>query len=111
MTVVGAYIELKPWETAPLNHQSLWAEGEVHEKTDEGIDVTWWDEFPPGAQVYVEWNPRVYAIWEEEDVEHGTETEPAGQDDPEEPDEGSGSSGEGAGEESVARPEEPDSSE
>lgn len=89
MTTVGAYIELKPWETAPLHSLSCWAEGELEGKTLDGIEVTWWDSYPEGAQVYIEWNPRVYAVWEEENEgSNGVEVGGTGEDDAQESDEG-----------------------
>lgn len=65
MSIVSAYVDLPKGENAPMHSFSCWAEGELNSQTPEGLDVTWGDTFPEGAQVYVEWTPRVFAVWEE----------------------------------------------
>lgn len=109
MSNVGAYIDLPKWESAPMHGFSCWAEGELNSKGSEGLDVTWWDSFPEGSQVYVEWTPRVYAVWEEEEIENGNgdETESAGPNPDEEVDEEPGQPGDFVGEAPAAGPEEP----
>ena len=54
MINVGAYIDLPKWESAPITEQNLWGEGELNSQGPEGLDVSWWDEVPEGAQVYIE---------------------------------------------------------
>lgn len=83
MSNVSAYVDLPKGESAPLHSLSCWAEGELNSTGPEGLDVTWWDAHPEGAQVYIEWTPRVYAVWEEEEIEdeHGIEVEQSGQGD------------------------------
>lgn len=69
MTTVGAYIELKPGEDPPLHSFSLWTELDFYNKTSEGLEVSWEQlegEVPENAQVYLAWEPRVYAVWEED---------------------------------------------
>lgn len=70
MSIVSAYTDLPKGESAPLHSLSCWAEGELNSTGPEGLDVTWWDTYPEGAQVYIEWTPRVYAVWEEEEIEN-----------------------------------------
>lgn len=113
MSIVSAYTDLPKGESAPITEQNLWGEGELNSQGPEGLDVSWWDSIPDNAQVYVEWAPRVYAVWEEEEIEdgHGTESEQPGQGDSEEADGGTGQGGEGAGEGSEERPEEPEPAE
>lgn len=62
------------------------------------------DDPPAHARVYLNWEPRVVAIWEEEnkDESDGTEVEHTGPQDSEEPDLGGGEAGSGVGEEPTA---------
>lgn len=69
MSIVGAYVDLPKGENVPLNSFSRWSEGELNSRGPEGLDVTWNGQYPEGAQVYVEWTPRVYAVWPEETEE------------------------------------------
>lgn len=68
MSIVGAYIELKPGEDPPFHSFSCWMEADFHGKTPNGLEVSWEpreNEIPASAQVYLAWEPRVYAVWEE----------------------------------------------
>lgn len=113
MSIVSAYVDLPKGEGAPMYSLSCWAEGELNATWPEGLDVTWWDAVPESAQVYIEWTPRVFAVWEEEEIgdEHGTEVEQPGSGNAEEVDGGVGQGGEGAGEGSGTGSEEPVSAE
>ena len=65
MSIVGAYLELPPGENPPWHSFSCWEEGEYYGKTPDGLDVVNWSgEYPDTAQVYLTWEPRVYAVWE-----------------------------------------------
>lgn len=110
MSNVGAYIDLPKWESAPITEQNLWGEGELNSQGPEGLDVSWWDSVPDNAQVYIEWTPRVFAVWEEEEIEDGdgNEAESAGPNPDEEVDEEPGQPGDFAGEATGSGPEEPE---
>lgn len=109
MSTVGAYIELRPGENPPFHSFSCWVEADFLEKTSEGLEVSWEpreEEVPASAQVYLAWEPRVYAVWnDEEEIEHGEDGEDADGSDverrdeevPAEPDLGAGEGGEGDG--------------
>ncbi len=77
MSNVGAYIELNPGEGLPLDSSHWWAEAAYLGKTPEGLQVSWdptSPEPPENAQVYLVWEPRVYAVWEGvTETEHGGE--------------------------------------
>lgn len=110
MINVGAYIDLPKWESTPLHEGTRWVKGSINTQSSEGLEVTWAGEPPEGAQVYVEWTPRVFAVWEEEEIEDddGTETESAGSEPVEELDAEPGQPGDLAGEEPGSGPEEPE---
>lgn len=111
MSTVGAYIELKPGDTRPDWDYDNIQEGYFYEKTPEGLDVYFTgeetEEGPPdSAQVYLYWEPRVYAVWnDEEGIENGEDREDADGSDveqrdeevPAQPDLGAGEGGEGDG--------------
>lgn len=108
MSVVGAYIELKPGETPPEGEPFLVQEMEFLEKTSEGIVVaSGYPEPPEGAQYYLYWVPKVIATWveEQEEIENGEAGEDADGSDveqrdeevPAEPDLGVGEGGAGDG--------------
>lgn len=101
MSNVSAYVDLPKGEFAPITENHNWAEGELETQGPDGLEVTWWDAHPEGAQVYIEWNPRVFAVWEEEkkDQSDGTEVEHTGSQGSEEPGNGSGEADGGVGEE------------
>ena len=109
MSNVGAYIDLPKWENAPLHDFSHWEKGDINTRGPEGLEVTWEENVPKGAQVYIEWTPRVYAVWEEEEIENGNgnETESAGPNPDEEVDEEPGQPSDLTGEAPAAGPEEP----
>ena len=74
MTTVGAYIELDKGEDPPWHSSSAWQEGEYHGKTPEGIDVVNWSgEYPDTAQIYLVWEPRVYAMWDADEEKQNAE--------------------------------------
>lgn len=78
MSTVGAYIELRPGQAPPLHADSRWQEGDLLEKTPEGLEVFWGDrggEVPGNAQVYLAWAPIVYAVWEAPEEEEPREIE------------------------------------
>lgn len=93
MSNVSAYLDLPKGEFAPITGDHHWAEGELETQGPDGLEVTWMDAYPEGAQVYIEWSPRVFAVWDKEDEQHGTEVEPAGSQGLEEPDSGVGTGG------------------
>ena len=43
--------------------------GENSGKITDGLSVSWWDDVPEGAQVYIEWVPLVLAVWEEQGLQ------------------------------------------
>lgn len=105
MSIVGAYVELSPGEAPPLHPNSCWAEADFYGKTTDGLEVSWEPregEIPANAQVYLAWEPRVYAVWEEEEIENGEDGDheddsfsgPGGEEVAPESDEGSGPIGE-----------------
>ena len=110
MSNVGAYIDLPKWESTPLHEGTRWVKGSINTQSSEGLEVTWEGDFPEGTQVYIEWTPRVFAVWEEEEIEDGdgNEAESAGPNPDEEVDEELGQPGDLAGEASGAGPEEPE---
>lgn len=69
MSKVETYIDLPKGESTPITEQKLWAEGELNYQTPDGLSVSWWDDVPEGAQVYIEWVPRVFAVWEEQGLQ------------------------------------------
>ena len=91
MSTVGAYVELKPGEDPPFHSFSCWMEAGFHGKTPNGLEVSWdprEDEIPASAQVYLAWEPRVYAVWNnEEEIENGENGEDADGSDVEQRDE------------------------
>ena len=91
MSTVGVYIELKPGEDPPFHSFSCWMEADFHGKTPNGLEVSWdprEDEIPASAQVYLAWEPRVYAVWNnEEEIENGENGEDADGSDVEQRDE------------------------
>lgn len=105
MSIVSAYVDLPKWDTLPGPDSAFIAEGDIFTRTEDGLDVSWLEGDPPnGAQVYVEWTPRVYAVWEEEDEsgegrEDSDGSNPVERDEEvsAEPDLGSGEGGEGYG--------------
>lgn len=108
MSIVGAYIELRPGEDPPFHSFSCWVEADFHGKTSERLEVSWEpreEEIPANAQVYLAWEPRVYAVWNEEEIENGEDREDTDGSDVEQRDEevpaesdlGTGEGGEGDG--------------
>lgn len=79
MSTIGAYIELRPGEDPPFHSFSCWMEADFHGKTPNGLEVSWEpreDEIPASAQIYLAWEPRVYAVWnDEEEIEDGEDGE------------------------------------
>lgn len=75
-TTVSAFIELTPGETPPWHSFSVWEEAEFEQKTSAGLEVcNWSGDYPSSAQVYLVWEPRVYAVWDasEEKNAEGTD--------------------------------------
>lgn len=105
MGIVSAYIELPPGPRLEVDPNNLSVEGFYIRKGEEGLHVEWRGDDPPAhARVYLNWEPRVVAIWEEEkkDESDGAEVEHAGSQDSEEPGVGSGEAGSGVGDEPTA---------
>lgn len=105
MSIVGAYIELRPGETPPDGYYDNIQEGYYQGRTPEGLDVYFMGEDtgegpPADAQVYLLWEPRVVAVWnDEEEIENGEDREDADGSDVEQRDEEvPAESDEGAGE-------------
>jgi len=63
----GAFIELPKGESPPFHSLSRCEEGTYREFSPEGLEVSWPDdsEIPNSAQVYLTWEPKVYAVWED----------------------------------------------
>lgn len=82
--IIGAFIELPPGEEPPFHSFSRWEEGEFVSRSPEGLTVKWEEYHEPpevGVQVYLAWQPVVYAVWEEEDEgSNGTEAGITGED-------------------------------
>ena len=95
MSIVSAYTDLSKGDKVPLHSFSRCAEGRLNSSGSEGLDVTWEDSFPEDASVYIEWTPRVFAVWEEpmEDP-RGIEIEQPGPGPVPEPDLSAGEGGE-----------------
>lgn len=67
MSIVTAYTELLPGQAPPLHLESRWEEGEYRDRSSAGLEVVNWSgEYPADAVVYLVWEPRVYAVWEDE---------------------------------------------
>lgn len=109
MRVVTAYVDLPKGELPPYDGGQPVQWGEYVGNTPEGLQVEWGVEPPEASQVYLYWEPRVVAIWDEEEIEdeYGIEVEQSGQGDSEEADGGTGQGGEGAGEGQAPSPEKP----
>lgn len=111
MSIVTAYTELLPGQAPPFHSESRWEEGEYRDKSSAGLEVVNWSgEYPADAVVYLVWEPRVYAVWEEEDNdEDGQDPDgsyPVERDEavPAEPDERLGEGGSGDGDVPPAEP-------
>lgn len=105
MSIVSAYTEINKLSDIQWGEDDPYLDGDYLGKSDEGLEVNWGGSEPPNnAQVYLYWEPRVVAIWEEEkkDESDGTEVEHTGSQDSEEPGVGSGEAGSGVGEEPPA---------
>lgn len=105
MSIVSAYTEVDRFAEFYWRVDKSSVTGEFNGKSDAGLEVTWKGSEPPeNAQVYLYWEPRVVAIWEEEkkDESDGTEVEHTGSQGSEEPGVGSGEAGSGVGEEPTA---------
>lgn len=72
-----AYVELLPGESPPWHSLSCWEEGTYQGKSESGLEVSWPDdsEIPNSSQIYLVWEPKVYAVWEEENDEESNGTE------------------------------------
>lgn len=110
MSIVSAYVELPLGDNIHQGDHDNIQEGYFYGKTSEGLDVYFLGaeegEGPPdSAQVYLVWEPRVYALWNDEGEENGEDREdadgsnPVERDEavPTEPDLGTGEGGEGNG--------------
>ena len=105
MSIVSVYTEVDRFAKRAGWGENPYVTGQYQDKTDSGLEVTWNGSEPPeNAQVYLYWEPRVVAIWEEEkkDESDGTEVEHTGSQDSEEPGVGSGEAGSGVGDEPTA---------
>lgn len=100
MSIESAYTEINKDSNFHWAEDSPYLDGDYLGRSDEGLEVNWGGSEPPNnAQVYLYWEPRVVAIWEEEkkDESDGTEVEHAGSQDSEEPGVGSGETDGGVG--------------
>lgn len=74
MSEVGAYTEIAPGFSEP--QWELWDNyhfGNYQGRGSWGLNVSWLGGIDPpeNAQVYLVWEPRVYAVWNDEEVENG----------------------------------------
>lgn len=77
MSTIGAYIEIPPGHTEPNWFDwDNFATGRFNSKGSWGLDVEWNDPVSDNPQVYLIWEPRVVAVWnDEEEIEDGEDGE------------------------------------
>lgn len=77
MSIVGTYTEIQPGHTKPSwLHWENFVTGRFNSKGSWGLDVDWSAPVPDNAQVYLVWEPKVVAIWnDEEENENGEDRE------------------------------------
>lgn len=79
MSTVGTFIEIQPGHTEP--NWGQWPNllsGHLVSKGSWGLDVNWLagEDPPEDSQVYLIWEPRVVAVWNnEEEIENGKDGE------------------------------------
>lgn len=73
MTTVGAYIELPPGEYLPEPEVDNFIPGAYTGKGSNGLEVSWPQEVPEYAQVYLAWRPVVWAYWDDKTEEEDNE--------------------------------------
>lgn len=104
VSIIGAYIGLSPGESPPQEGYDNIQEGYYRGRTPEGLDVYFMGEDtgegpPEDAQVYLYWEPKVVAVWNDEEAENGEDREVTDGSDVEQRDEAvPAESGVGAGE-------------
>lgn len=67
--LISAYIDLDKWTGAPIDEYDLVVEGDLIRRSPEGMEIDFGyhgSDIPPEAQIYLEWVPVVYAVWNEE---------------------------------------------
>lgn len=93
--LVSAYTDLEKNQKAFEGERNLetFTIGSITTSGPEGLEVDFYgDNVPVDAQFYIEWNPTVVAIWEEENngedgnSEDGSEVGAGGEANPQEPD-------------------------
>lgn len=75
MSTVGAYIDTGQGSNFHWGSDEPYVEADFLGKTSEGLEVEWRGDPPPDrAQVYLYWEPKVVAIWNnEEGIKDGKE--------------------------------------
>lgn len=102
MSIVGAYIEIHKESNFHWGADEPHVEGQFYGKNPGGLEVEWAGDDPPAhAHVYLYWEPKVVAVWSEEEIIDGEDREGTDGSDveqrdeavPAEPDLGSGEGG------------------